>query len=104
MKGLKKCSLIFLTVFLVMGSLYSTGWGGDNEQWARNDPTGQGWSALDLLVARVFGVAAGIAGTAVFVATLPFTVPSGGVDVAADMFIVKPFQFSFTREFPDDDI
>jgi hypothetical protein len=104
MNGLKKCSLLFLTVSLVMGSLCSTGWGADNDQWARNDPTGQGWSAVDLLVARVFGVAAGIAGTAVFVAALPFTIPAGGVHDAADMFIIKPFQFSFIREFPDDDI
>lgn len=104
MKGLKKCFLLLLTVSLVTGSLYSTGWGQDNEQWVRNDPTGQGWAAVDLLVARVFGVAAGIAGSALFVVTLPFTIPSGGVHDAADMFIVKPFQFSFIREFPDGDI
>jgi hypothetical protein len=102
MKGLKKCFLLFLTVSLVMGSLYSAGWAG--ERWAKDDPVGQGWSVVDLGFARVGGVAAGIVGSAIFVVTLPFTIPSGGVRDAANMFIVKPFQFSFIREFPDDDI
>ena len=102
MKGLKKIFLLLLTISLVMGSLYSTGWAGD--KWAKEDPVGQGWSAIDLIFARPLGIAAGIVGTAIFIVSLPFTIPSGGVDEAADMFIVKPFQFSFTREFPDEDI
>jgi hypothetical protein len=102
MKGLKKIFLLLLTLSLVMGSLYSTGWAGD--KWAKEDPVGQGWSAIDLIFARPLGVAAGIVGTAIFIVSLPFTIPSGGVADAADMFITKPFQFSFTREFPDGDI
>jgi hypothetical protein len=102
MKGFKKCFLLFLTISLVTGSFYSVGWAG--ERWAKDDPVGQGWSAVDLTVARVGGVAAGIFGSLLFVVTLPFTIPSGGMHDAADMFIIKPFQFSFVREFPDDDI
>ena len=102
MKGLKKIFLLLLTLSLVMGSLYSTGWAGD--KWAKEDPVGQGWSAIDLIFARPLGIAAGIVGTAIFIVSLPFTIPSGGVDEAADMFIVKPFQFSFTRDFPDEDM
>jgi len=102
MKGLKKIFLLLLTISLVMGSLYSTGWAGD--KWAKEDPVGQGWSAIDLIFARPLGIAAGIVGTAIFIVSLPFTIPSGGVDEAADMFIVKPFQFSFTRDFPDEDM
>jgi len=102
MKGFKKIFLLLLTLSLVTGSLYSTGWAGD--KFRKDDPVAQGWSAVDLLVARPFGIAAGILGTAIFVVTLPFTIPSGGVDNAANMFIVQPFQFSFVREFPDEDI
>jgi len=104
MKGLKKLSLLLLTLSLVMGSLYSTGWAEDKGKWVRNDPIGQEWSAVDLIVARPIGVVVGILGTAVFVVSLPFTIPTGGVSDAANMFIVQPFQFSFTREFPDEDI
>jgi hypothetical protein len=105
MKGFKKIFLLLLTISLVMGSLYSTGWAGDTkDKWVREDPVGQGWSTVDLLIARPLGVAAGIVGTAIFIVSLPFTIPAGGVADAADMFITKPFQFSFTREFPDGDI
>jgi hypothetical protein len=102
MKGIKKIFLSFLAFSLVMGCLSSTGWAED--KWAKDDPVGQGWSVVDLIIARPIGVVAGIVGTAIFVVSLPFTVPTGGVKEAADIFIFKPFQFSFTREFPDDDI
>jgi hypothetical protein len=99
---MRRCFLLILTVSVVLGSLYSTGWA--EERWAQDDPVGQGWSIVDLAVARVGGVAAGIGGSVIFVLTLPFTIPAGGVHDAADMFIIKPFQFSFVREFPDNDI
>jgi len=102
MKRIRKIIQILLTVSLVIGSLYSIGWTEDRS--AKEDPIVHEWSALDLIFARPFGVAAGIFGSALFVISLPFTIPSGGVDEAVEMFIVKPFQFSFTREFPDEDI
>jgi hypothetical protein len=102
MKGFKRFFLLILTLSLVMGSLYSTAWAGD--KFRKDDPAAHGWSAMDLMIARPLGVAAGIMGTTIFVVTLPFTIPSGGVENAADVFIVQPFHFSFTREFPDEDI
>jgi hypothetical protein len=102
MREFKKISLLFLTVSLVIGSLCSTGWAADKLR--RDDPLSQGWSLVDLLVARPLGIAAGIGGSAVFVVTLPFTVPSGSVGDAASMFIFQPFEFSFLREVPDSDI
>lgn len=102
MKKFSKIFLLLLTVSLVIGSLYSPGWAADKLR--RDDPVTQGWSLVDLLVARPLGIAAGIGGSAVFVVTLPFTLPSGSVGDAASMFIVQPFQFSFLREVPDPDI
>ncbi len=57
---------------------------------------------MDILIARPMGVAAGIVGTALFVVTLPFTVPTSSVDRSAKMFITDPFHFSFCRKFPDE--
>ena len=37
-------------------------------------------------------------------ASLPFTIPTGSVDGAAEMLIVKPFKFSFTRKPNDQDM
>ncbi len=97
-----KILVLLLTVLLVVGSLCSTGWAAD--RFRTDDPAIQGWSLLDLLVARPLGIAAGVGGSAVFVATLPFTIPSGSVGNAANMFIAQPLQFSFLREVPDPDL
>jgi hypothetical protein len=102
MKKFTKIFVLLLTVSLLIGSLCSTGWAADKLR--RDDPAAQGWSLVDLFVARPLGIAAGIGGTAVFVATLPFTLPSGSVGDAANMFIAQPFEFSFLREVPDSDI
>jgi hypothetical protein len=113
MKGFKKIFLLLLTLSLVTGSLYSTGWAGD--KFSKDDPVAQGWSAIDILVARPLGVAAAIGGTGVFIASLPFTLtvdiisniagsPAGAMNSAAKMFMLEPLKFSFVREFPDEDI
>ena len=102
MKKFSKIFLLLLTVSLVIGSLYSPAWAADKLR--TDDPATQGWSLVDLLVARPLGIVAGIGGSAVFVVTLPFTLPSGSVGDAANMFIAQPFQFSFLREVPDPDI
>jgi hypothetical protein len=100
MNGFKNIFLLLLTLSFVMGGLYSTGWAGD--KFSKDDPVAHGWSAVDLLVARPLGIVAGLVGTTIFVAALPFTIPSGNVGNAADMFIAQPFQFSFTRKIPDE--
>ncbi len=102
MKGFKKILLVSLTVSLVMGSLCSTGWA--ENYFGKDDPVIHGWSVVDLLVARPLGIVAGIAGSGIFVVSLPFTIPAGGVRDAADMLILQPFQFSFTRHFPDQEM
>ncbi len=102
MKKAKRTFLLLLTISLVVGSLCSTGWAADRLR--TDDPAIQGWSLVDLFVVRPLGVVAGIGGTVVFVAALPFTIPSRSVGKSADMFIVQPFQFSFVREVPDPDL
>ena len=102
MKKFKKIFLLLLTVSLLTGGLYSTGWAAD--RLVKDDPLVQGWSLLDLLVARPLSVLAGVGGSAVFVVTLPFTLPSKTTKDAAQMFIVEPFKFSFKRDLPDEDI
>jgi hypothetical protein len=102
MKGLKMILLVALTFSLVTGGLCSTGWAGD--YLGMDDPVAQGWSVMDLLIARPLGIIAGLGGSVIFVVSLPFTIPAGGVRNAADMLILQPFQFSFTREFPDQDM
>ena len=100
MKRLKKAFFMFMVISLVMLNLYTVGWTEDER--TKNDPITDEWNMIDLLVARPIGVVAGIVGTGVFIISLPFTIPTRSVDKAAQMFVVKPFKFSFVRKFPDD--
>jgi len=90
----KKTVFWFLAVLLTIGGFCSA-------VSAQEDPIKDEWNTMDLFFARPLGVAAGIVGTGFFILSLPFTIPTGGVDDAAQMFIVKPFKFSFGRDFPD---
>ncbi len=100
MRRLKKGVFIFLVVSLVIGPLYSFCWA----QVAPTDPEEQGLDMMDLIVARPASVFAGVVGAALFVVTLPFTIPTKSTDAAADMFMVQPFKFAFEREFPDEEL
>ena len=102
MKGLKKAWLILVTLSLVLGGFYTMGWA--EGKWTKDDPLTDEWNIIDLVLARPLGVAAGIFGTGVFILSLPFTIPTGSVDDAAQMFVVKPFNFSFVRKFPDENM
>jgi hypothetical protein len=100
MKRFQKAWLIFLTVSLVAASLHTVAWG--EEKWGKDDPIRDEWNMIDLIIARPMGVAAGIIGTAVFIVSLPFTIPTKSVHEAGRMLVVQPFKFSFVREFPDE--
>jgi len=100
MKRLRKAWFIVLVVSIFTVSLQAPGW--TEEKWTKEDPTRDEWNMIDLLIARPMGVAAGIIGTAVFIVSLPFTIPTGSVDEAGRMLVVEPFKFSFVRKFPDE--
>ena len=101
MKIMNKILWFILVTSLIFGSISSNGF--CVETWSKQDPITEEWNVIDLFIARPLGIAAGILGTGLFILSLPFTIPTGGVDDAADMFIFKPFKFSFEREFPDED-
>lgn len=113
MKGFKKILLLSLALSLVVGSLYSTGWA--EEYFGKDDPVAQGWSTVDLLVARPLGFAAAVVGAGIFVVALPITgtvdivsgisgSPAHAIGDSAKMFMLSPLKFSFAREFPDENI
>ena len=51
----------------------------------------------DALVARPFGLALTVIGSAVFVVSLPFTALAGGVGEAADTLVMTPAKETFFR-------
>jgi hypothetical protein len=52
---------------------------------------------LDTFLLRPLGFAATVVGTAVFVVSLPFSIPTKQVDKAAQKLVVAPAKYTFTR-------
>jgi hypothetical protein len=57
--------------------------------------------AADAILVRPMCFVATVLGSAVFVVTLPFTAPCGGVHTAADALVVRPAHATFTRDLGD---
>ena len=95
MKKLEKLLLMFLTVLLVLGGISSGGWA---QEKSYNDE----YNIVDLFIARPLGVIAAAGGTGLFILSLPFTLPTRSVEDSFDMFVVKPWKFSFVRDFPEE--
>jgi hypothetical protein len=53
--------------------------------------------AVDMVLARPIGLLSVIGGSVLFVVSLPFTIPSGSMDAAADELVKKPINYTFKR-------
>lgn len=102
MKKLTKIIFSLTIIFFLMGNYYSMGWAED--RIGNEDPINDEWNSFDLTLARPLGVVAGVIGSGIFIASLPFTIPTKGVDQAFKILILNPFKFSFVREFPDENM
>ena len=101
MKGLRKLIFLSLVVSLFIGLLGSNGWTQIQEEMKiSNDEL----NIFDLFVARPLGIVAAAGGTILFVASLPFTLPTRSVGDSFNLFVVAPWKFSFVREFPDENM
>ncbi|HUH67223.1 MAG TPA: hypothetical protein VLZ07_12390, partial [Syntrophales bacterium] len=54
-------------------------------------------ATVDILLVRPVSFAATIVGTAVFIVSLPFSIPSKSVGTTAKTLVADPFNFTFTR-------
>lgn len=52
---------------------------------------------IDVALIRPMGILSIVAGTAVFVVALPFSIPTGSVGITAKKLIAEPFKFTFVR-------
>lgn len=60
-------------------------------------PDAAGMMLLDAFLLRPLGLAATVLGTAAFVVTLPFSLPTRSADAAAKVLVVKPAKYTFAR-------
>jgi len=59
--------------------------------------------AADVLFARPVGLVSIVAGTAMFIVSLPFAIPSGSVETAGRLLVADPFRYTFERPLGDFD-
>ena len=75
------------------------------------NPAGSGKDApaiiADIFICRPLGILALAGGSALYVLSLPFTVPAKGKEAAKRTLILHPYHYTFIRqlgEFHDDDL
>lgn len=66
------------------------------EEWDRRD-AGADAMLFDAVFLRPLGLVSMVGGTAIFVATIFFTVPSGSAGQAADRLVADPAMYTFAR-------
>lgn len=59
--------------------------------------------APDVLIVRPIGIAAVAVGSVIFVASLPFSLPTGTVHTVAQRLILDPVEYTFVRPVGDFD-
>lgn len=58
-------------------------------------------ATVDIILVRPASLAATLVGTAVFIVSLPFSIPSESVGTTAKTLVAEPFSFTFTRPIGD---
>jgi len=69
----------------------------EDSYMARTEDVSAETIIVDGLLLRPGGLVATVVGTAVFVVTLPFSIPTKSVDRAAQKLIVDPAKYTFVR-------
>jgi len=98
MKRIRKSIFLLLLISFLIGVLSLNGWA--QEMKVSNDEM----NMVDLFIARPLGIVAAAGGTCLFIASLPFTLPTRSTRDSFDRFVVEPWKFSFVRDFPDENI
>ncbi len=86
--------LLVAVLFLCATSLVHAA---EDSYMARTEDVSAEAMIADGLLLRPAGIAATVLGTAVFVVTLPFSIPTRSVGKAAQKLIVDPARYTFVR-------
>ena len=87
-------ALLVAVLFLCATSLVHAA---EDSYMARTEDVSAEAMIADGLLLRPAGIVATVLGTAVFVVTLPFSIPTRSVDKAAQKLIVDPVRYTFVR-------
>jgi hypothetical protein len=87
-------ALLVAVLFLSVTSLVHAA---EDSYTAKTEDVSAEAMIADGLLLRPAGIVATVLGTAVFVVTLPFSIPTKSVDKAAQKLIVDPARYTFVR-------
>ena len=86
--------VLLLTVQIAAAAQEAAGPARERTQESRDTA---GLILVDAFVLRPLGLAATVLGTATFVLTLPFSLPTRSAEKAAQALVVKPAEYTFAR-------
>lgn len=90
-------------VFLIISSLVLVpfGTGALAQSQSQEDEISAGKMVIDGLLIRPLGIVATVAGSVLFLVSLPFSALGGNVKKAAKKLVIEPAKFTFTRPLGD---
>lgn len=90
-------------VFLIISSLVLVpfGTGALAQSQSREEEISAGKMVIDGLLIRPLGIVATVAGSVLFVVSLPFSALGGNVKKAAKKLVIEPAKFTFARPLGD---
>ncbi len=94
MHNLGKQSIILLIICALLLAPFNAMAASSTDE---DDQVTAGKMVADALLVRPLGIVALIAGTAVFIVSLPFSALGGNTDEAYEHMMVKPAKFTFQR-------
>ncbi len=97
MKFLSKMAVLILMAAFIMGPMGARA----EEMTSAVDPRTTEKMVVDALVVRPLGIIGTVAGTLVFVVSLPFSALGGNTDSAFQKLVAEPAAYTFTRPLGD---
>ena len=88
--------LAAVLAILPVASGYAAEAAADTKAVSEEGPSA-GAMAADLVLARPLGIASTVLGSAVFIVSLPFSLPGGNTKKVFKTTVVKPAEFTFKR-------
>ena len=94
MEKAQKTFIVLFAALFLLSSVCTPAIGEANKTSSKEDDS---LILIDMAVARPIGMATIVAGTALFVIWLPFSLPSGNVKDSWNKLVVKPVKYTFKR-------
>lgn len=102
MRSILKSLLLVVFICTCVTAGIALTWAEEYQQYPPRQTVSPEAIIADTLVARPAGIVATVAGTAVFIVALPFSLITGDTADVAEKLVAKPGRYTFTRRLGED--